>query len=819
VVAAEGSLTEDEEQQRWELVGDREHRQKAGHAVEPEEEEKDGKQWMAKAADACGSSRGRQRTVAYIEGVLERLDRLDDRCPSSARKLRGGIMPTVVASLQGLVSSAPASVRDSMKAHFIKHCVLPSYEADCDLFRQALRCCLAVAQTYGTQGENEVPVPEQRSMSKGLPPGLGPLQPGSFIIRNTFVDVVAHRGTDGEDEELDLGVRAQSEPTYGASRTDLASAVGALNCPQEESSHAEPIPGNEPDSRKISAETLESRGLDAFNTSDALPSQLRAKGVEYNGRSQAVQSDSHEGDAIVKARTPASIVVNTGASTSASTVGSAVANTDVLSDVSERPAAPASAGQGQRGDEGSKSHQANQAPAFVIRNTFVDIVCTSEEGDRDDDDGGLDLADLRSLSDPTSMGVSRLPLRVKELSSLPFKIPAKEFCASMATGAAEVATAMVKATDADKGAGGFCMADLFETPALVTFTDREGDTTTLRPVNQKSGCLDFSVNGEHYKTVKEIELEHYGNGQYSVFMEGVGAVVVIPTPGPKQHEMCSRLVRLARACGVVIRGREGLALANASSHTEASIAMDYEGLGQSAMIPWQDLGWEDGSFPVVCGDWAFGSFHENGSVEGQMLFADVPLTPNMGREHSFHPEVSKMGSVRDDFREFRKEGFEGRLSVVSESRVHTRGCHRFLVQFTTGELSKADGVGFIFSQKLPCKKNIQRIVSIFVNQRGTICMRVFQDVIRASVHVKTLRCGDWIEMVMDLDNLVANFTVWPQKLDANGRPRQPSRAEFAFAQRISTLCKETCDDQHPDLRTGHLACVVKNVGVTVTLGS
>ena len=66
------------------------------------------------------------------------------------------------------------------------------------------------------------------------------------------------------------------------------------------------------------------------------------------------------------------------------------------------------------------------------------------------------------------------------------------------------------------------------------------------------------------------------------------------------------------------------------------------------------------------------------------------------------------------------------------------------VQFTSGELSRADGVGFVFSQRLPCAlsafcslqslrshhprapaapaapgaKNIQRIVSIFAQLPG-----------------------------------------------------------------------------------------------------
>merc|ERR1719181_1233315 len=119
-----------------------------------------------------------------------------------------------------------------------------------------------------------------------------------------------------------------------------------------------------------------------------------------------------------------------------------------------------------------------------------------------------------------------------------------------------------------------------------------------------------------------------------------------------------------------------------------------------------------------------------------------------------------MGTVSQDFRTFSKVGYEGRLSVVSESRVHADGVQRFLVQFSSGDLSRADGVGFVFSPRLPCAKNIQRIVSIFVNQRGQICMRLFAEIIRASAYVKPLDIGDWVEMAIDLENKVATFNVW-----------------------------------------------------------
>ncbi|CAE7028254.1 unnamed protein product [Symbiodinium sp. CCMP2592] len=148
-----------------------------------------------------------------------------------------------------------------------------------------------------------------------------------------------------------------------------------------------------------------------------------------------------------------------------------------------------------------------------------------------------------------------------------------------------------------------------------------------------------------------------------------------------------------------------------------------------------------------------------------------------------------MGIVQPDFRQFTKVGYEGRLSVVSESQVHQDGLQRYLVQFTSGELSRADGVGFVFSQRLPCAKNIQRIVSIFVNQRGRICMRAFAELERASAFVKPLELGDCVEMAIDLTNQVCCFNIWECTdsgwPDLTGKPA--SSAELNFGGRMSSL--------------------------------
>lgn len=185
--------------------------------------------------------------------------------------------------------------------------------------------------------------------------------------------------------------------------------------------------------------------------------------------------------------------------------------------------------------------------------------------------------------------------------------------------------------------------------------------------------------------------------------------------------------------------------------------------------------------------------------------------PPFGNRHCFHPETMKMGVVSPDRRQFTKQEFKGRLSVITENEVRASGVVRYLVQFMSGELSSADGVGFILSPRLPCPKNIQKIVSIFANRTGRICVRAHAEVVRSDISVKPLELGDWLELRVDLEEQVAEFTVWPM----DGRP--PSTAMMAYGHVLDQL-----QSRLPGLsrvNCGYLAVVVKHLGVSVALGS
>jgi len=248
--------------------------------------------------------------------------------------------------------------------------------------------------------------------------------------------------------------------------------------------------------------------------------------------------------------------------------------------------------------------------------------------------------------------------------------------------------------------------------------------------------------------------------------------------------------------------------------------------------------WEYVAYPMMTAPMEFfqmsGPMGTYGLEEGYCIdeldttawYACTPELPQLGQDlpwgvqHTFHQEVEDMGAVAEGHRQFTKVGYEGRLSLVSESEVHHAegGIQRYLVQFSDGELSRADGVGFVFCNRLPCAKNIQRIVSIFVNQLGRICMRILNEIVRASAQVKALRTGDWVEMAIDLEEQTVVFNVWPSSETGWPDPSQPcSTATFPYGRRLRRLNK--AHHRAFDLSAGHLACVVKNVGVTITLGS
>lgn len=201
------------------------------------------------------------------------------------------------------------------------------------------------------------------------------------------------------------------------------------------------------------------------------------------------------------------------------------------------------------------------------------------------------------------------------------------------------------------------------------------------------------------------------------------------------------------------------------------------------------------------------SFHSVQSVQSE---PEIPPVSPLPSTPCFHMKTAQLGQLSADRRSFTKTKSKGRLSIASTDRLYNCGVARYCVQFVSGELSNADGVGIVFSSQLPCPQNIQRIISIFANRTGRICMRADADVERSHVNIKAMELGDWLEVLCDFDRRKVTFSVWP----ADGGNVSSATVDFSGASdRFRRLSAQV-----PSCAAGYLAVVLKHPGLTVTLG-
>ncbi|CAE8733423.1 unnamed protein product [Polarella glacialis] len=178
--------------------------------------------------------------------------------------------------------------------------------------------------------------------------------------------------------------------------------------------------------------------------------------------------------------------------------------------------------------------------------------------------------------------------------------------------------------------------------------------------------------------------------------------------------------------------------------------------------------------------------------------------PHSRQQHKFYAGTRpKMGVFSDDLRTFVKQQTSNRLSIVSEHKVRRKGNVRYVVQFNGGELSSADGAGFVFCASLPCPSDIRRIVSVFYNRNGYICTRVKSKVERINIKLPQLELGDWLEVFNDFDDQTITFTVYPSAGEWGASSASSATVNYkGMAQMIAqdTLAPKMCS-----LTCGYLA--------------
>lgn len=170
------------------------------------------------------------------------------------------------------------------------------------------------------------------------------------------------------------------------------------------------------------------------------------------------------------------------------------------------------------------------------------------------------------------------------------------------------------------------------------------------------------------------------------------------------------------------------------------------------------------------------SFEEAGSVfDDQATTKTLSAEDNYSTEHGnchWHKSAETVGVISSDGHIFTKSAGPRRsrvsdrgarvelasICMVFDSSLRCGGIHRYNYEIMDGELGAADGAGFVFDSKVR-RNNIQRMRSVFLNQRGRICLRNNTQVTKLSAQLPPLTVGVRLILVVDLDMLVARFNI------------------------------------------------------------
>lgn len=144
------------------------------------------------------------------------------------------------------------------------------------------------------------------------------------------------------------------------------------------------------------------------------------------------------------------------------------------------------------------------------------------------------------------------------------------------------------------------------------------------------------------------------------------------------------------------------------------------------------------------------------------------------RDCRWHKSAGTVGIVSDDGHVFTKFNCDNTRKVRTNSRgtvmelskicmvfdesLRCRGSHQFNYKILHGQVGRADGAGFVFDSQLR-RNNIQRMRSVFLNQRGCICFRDHQTVSNLGAQLPPLTAGMFLALRIDLDRLSLSFTV------------------------------------------------------------
>lgn len=142
------------------------------------------------------------------------------------------------------------------------------------------------------------------------------------------------------------------------------------------------------------------------------------------------------------------------------------------------------------------------------------------------------------------------------------------------------------------------------------------------------------------------------------------------------------------------------------------------------------------------------------------------------RSPRWHHSAELVGALSEDGHVFRKAagprqkrvrdtgvGYElATICMVFDASLRCAGRHTYRFTLLDGDLGPADGAGFVFDTRVR-RRPLHQMRAVFLNQRGTVCLRKGQQVTKLPVQLPRLRQGGCLTLVVDLDRHAAHFCI------------------------------------------------------------
>lgn len=157
------------------------------------------------------------------------------------------------------------------------------------------------------------------------------------------------------------------------------------------------------------------------------------------------------------------------------------------------------------------------------------------------------------------------------------------------------------------------------------------------------------------------------------------------------------------------------------------------------------------------------------ALQPRLAAGRAPAIREAAERHvQWHSSALCVGTLTDHGHIFTKTKSEPRrvmngyelspLTILFEKNLHASGCRRYRYAIQRGEVGPADGVGFVFDNKIR-RTNIQQMRSIFLNRHGQLCIRDRGGITKLKCSLPKLSHAISVTLTVDLESDAVCFEV------------------------------------------------------------